>query len=66
MSLPQTDAEVAQYASTLQAAGRTENVVSTACPECQTRFSVVAKYEMDGWHLRCTRCGRTFRGELKT
>lgn len=66
MSLPQTDQEWAQYHAADAASGLTENVVSTACPRCQTRFALVAKFSADGWRLRCTRCGWTGEGELKT
>jgi predicted RNA-binding Zn-ribbon protein involved in translation (DUF1610 family) len=71
MSRPVTDAERAQEARTLQAAGPADNVVSTACPECGTRFAVVAKYARtdaypDGtWNLRCTLCAWRGTGELK-
>lgn len=66
MSLPKTDEEVAQFYQSKQAAGPGENVVSTACPACQVRFAVVAKFTRAGWHLRCTRCSRNGKGELKT
>jgi hypothetical protein len=66
MSLPETNKEIAQLHHTRQAAGPAENVVSTACPGCQTRFALVAALDQAGWHLRCTACGYHGDGELKT
>lgn len=65
MSAPRTAAERGQYARTARVAGPAENVVSTACPECGVRFAVLARYDAEGWHLRCTLCGVRFKGELK-
>jgi hypothetical protein len=72
MSLPKTDAERAQHDMTAAQAGPAENVVSTACAECDTRFACLAEFrvwntgdEMPGWRLRCTVCGHVGMGELK-
>ena len=66
MSLPVTAEEKARHDATASAAGPADNVVSTACPQCHTRFAMLAKFKADGWHMRCTVCGGSFRGELKT
>ncbi len=66
MSRPETRAEIAQFRRTQQAADLDENVVSTACPACLVRFTMVARFTLAGWHLRCTRCGHQVKGELKT
>ena len=65
MSLPVTQEERDQLAATQAVAGFTDNVVSTACPNCGVRFAVLAKLSSDGWRLRCTLCGCTPRGELR-
>lgn len=65
MSEPRTDFEKEQALLTLDAAGPAENLVSTACPGCNIRFAMVAKYDAEGWHLRCTLCGYRCEGELK-
>lgn len=65
MSRPKNGAERAQELRTLDVAGPTGNVVSTACPECGTRFALVAKLDAEGWRLRCTVCGWHGDGELK-
>lgn len=65
MSRPVTDAEREQEVITQQVAGPAENVVSTGCPECGTRFAILAKLDAEGWHLRCTVCGWHGDGELK-
>ena len=65
MSQPKTEFERKQFALTADAAGPAENVVSTACPECGIRFAMLARYDAEGWHLRCTLCGTLATGELK-
>lgn len=66
MSLPVTAEEKAQFTRTQQLASTTENVVSTACPGCGTRFAVLARLDASGWTLHCTRCHLYGKGELKT
>jgi hypothetical protein len=65
VSLPQTAEEIAQFHATEAAGGLTGNVVSTACPDCDTRFAMLATFHADGWQLRCTVCGTRRNGELK-
>ena len=65
MSLPETDAEQEQLDKTLAARFGTENVVSTACPECGTKFAMLTRFASGDWGLRCTVCGVTAKGELK-
>lgn len=66
MSAPKTDEEIRQSIETQCDAGPAENVVSTACPACGVRFAMVAKFDWDSWHLRCTLCGHQCKGKLKT
>lgn len=66
MSLPVTDEEKVSAQVTEDQAGPTENLVSTACPDCGKRFVLLAHYGVDGWTLRCTRCGLHTKGELKS
>jgi predicted RNA-binding Zn-ribbon protein involved in translation (DUF1610 family) len=66
MSEPRTDFEREQFWLTEAVADRDENVVSTACPQCGTRFAMLARCDTEGWHLRCTLCGCRREGELKT
>jgi predicted RNA-binding Zn-ribbon protein involved in translation (DUF1610 family) len=66
MSRPVTDAESEQEQRTAARAGPAENVVSTACPECDVRFAMLAQRCATGWHLRCTECGWAGTGELKS
>ena len=70
VAVPATDAEREQEAATLRVAGRTENVVSTACPQCGVRFAVLATWGCSeegkaGWQLRCTLCPWRGKGSLK-
>lgn len=72
MSAPRTPAEWARHDITLNCAGQAENVVSTACPECATRFACLAQFKVwdagntqPYWKLRCTVCLHTFTGSLK-
>lgn len=71
MSAPKTLAEWAQHDMTQLQAGQAENVVSTACGQCDTRFAQLASYKcwdaggQPYWKLRCTVCGHVGRGELK-
>jgi DNA-directed RNA polymerase subunit RPC12/RpoP len=65
VSLPQTATERQQLRLTEAAAAGAENTVSTACPECGTRFAMLARFNASGWHLRCTLCGCRRTGELK-
>lgn len=70
MSLPVGDAEWARYNKTADQAGPAENIVSTACPDCGTRFAMLAKFRAsaDGppqWRLRCVNCGSSYEGDLK-
>ena len=73
MSLPTTDAEREQAQLSQRAARPAENLVSTACPDCGTRFALLASYVMlvntqeqvPVWLLRCTVCGFKGNGELK-
>lgn len=65
MSLPQSNAEWARFNATARYAGPAENIVSTACPDCGTRFAMLAELKADGWHLRCTECDARAMGELK-
>lgn len=65
MSNPVTDEEKLRASLTLSCAGMTDNLVSTACPGCDTRFAMLARYDAGGWHLRCTVCAYYCDGELK-
>lgn len=66
MSLPVTDEEKRQCDATLDQRTGTENVVSTACPGCGTRFALLAKHHGGSeWHLRCVLCGYVTKGEPK-
>lgn len=70
MSRPVTQEERSQERETQAMAGPTDNVVSTACPRCHTRFATLAHYARDEngvptWFLRCTVCGNRATGDLK-
>lgn len=65
MSDPVTEEERLRCDLTGAGAGPAENIVSTACPACSTRFAMLARYNAEGWHLRCTACGWAGTGELK-
>ena len=70
MSLPVTPEEKRRYSETVAGALPGENVVSTACPECHTRFAMLATWKRDAsgkpdWFLRCVVCGTSCKGELK-
>jgi DNA-directed RNA polymerase subunit M/transcription elongation factor TFIIS len=73
VSLPASDAERNRYRKTEEQAGPAENVASTACPQCGTRFVLLARFriidpaheEPPVWMLRCVNCGYAARGELK-
>lgn len=70
MSDPKTEQEREQFYATLAVAGWTENVVSTACSECGTRFAMLARFGHytdgpPGWQVRCTLCSFEGGGELK-
>jgi hypothetical protein len=66
VSLPATSEEWKRFKIT-EACKRqeTENVVSTACPECNLRFVMLAHLDAGGWSLRCVSCGWSGNGELK-
>lgn len=65
MSLPATSEEWKWFTVTKSCAKGAENVISTACPECNVRFVMLAYLSALGWSLRCVRCGWTGSGELK-
>lgn len=65
VSQPQDDDERAMLRRLESIAGPADNPVSTACPSCNTRFAMLAKYGQDGWRLRCTVCLSHFDGSLK-
>ena len=65
MSEPRTASEREQAEQTLAMAGQSENLVSTACPACGTRFAMLAKFYADAQLLRCTVCGWHGHGQLK-
>lgn len=72
MSAPRTAEEWERHDATQNCANMAENVVSTACPECGTRFACLAQYKcwdagdmQPYWRLRCTLCGHTCNGTLK-
>jgi hypothetical protein len=72
MSAPRTPEEWDRHNVTLTFAGPAENVVSTACENCEQRFVQLAEFKCwdagdtnPYWKLRCTSCGHRCNGSLK-
>jgi|HubBroStandDraft_2_1064218.scaffolds.fasta_scaffold1981209_2 hypothetical protein len=72
MSAPRTEEEWARHNSTQDQAGPAENVVSTACENCELRFTQLAEFKCwdagdtnPYWKLRCVNCGNSSKGVLK-